>query len=164
MVMWYSQECNSQKSYSQECLDSWKCMIPWTKHYLKDEIKSLIRRGRLSRYMWYMEWKEHEEHDRRTRSRSLKQKDNNWTNAEKNQILGTVETTAGGFTGGGLLNKAWKWHLWTVMTMEAKWRKDQYKPIYFTEDDFGDIDRVHDDPMVILALVHNFLVKRILVD
>ena len=48
--------------------------------------------------------------------------------------------------------------------MEAKWRKDQYKPIYFTEDNFGDINQAHDDPMVILVLIHNFLVKQILVD
>ena len=50
------------------------------------------------------------------------------------------------------------------MTMEAKWRKDQYERIYFTEDEFCDIDQVHDDPMVILVLVHNFLVKQILVN
>ena len=50
------------------------------------------------------------------------------------------------------------------MTVEAKRRKDRYELIYFTKDDFGDIDRAHDDPMVILAFVHNFLVKRILVD
>ena len=70
----------------------------------------------------------------------------------------------GGFAGGGSSNKARKWHLWCIMTSEAKWRKDHYEPIYFIEDDFGDIDREHDDPMVILALIHNFLVKQILVD
>ena len=51
-----------------------------------------------------------------------------------------------------------------MMTAEPKRRRDKHEPIYFTEDDFGDIDRAHDDPMVILALVHNFLVKRILVN
>ena len=50
------------------------------------------------------------------------------------------------------------------MSIEAKQRKDQYEPIYFIEDDFGYIDQVHDNPMVISALVHNFLVKWILVD
>ena len=50
------------------------------------------------------------------------------------------------------------------MTTEAKQRKDHHEPIYFTEDDFRDIDREHDDPMVISTLIHNFLVKRILVD
>ena len=50
------------------------------------------------------------------------------------------------------------------MTMEAKWEKDHYEPIYFTKDNFGDIDREHDDPMVISTLIHNFLVKWILVN
>ena len=43
-------------------------------------------------------------------------------------------------------------------------KKRPAEPIYLIEDDFGDIDRVHNDPMVISALIHNFLVKRILVD
>ena len=50
------------------------------------------------------------------------------------------------------------------MAVEAKRRKERYKPIYFTDDDFGNIDRAHDNPMVISKLVHNFLVKQILVD
>ena len=45
------------------------------------------------------------------------------------------------------------------MTTEVKWRKDHHEPIYFTEDGYGDIDREHDNPMVISALIHNFLVK-----
>ena len=84
-------------------------------------------------------------------------------NAEKN-LLNTMETIVGGFVGGGLSNKTRKWHLWVMMIVEPKWRRDQYEPIYFTEDDFGDIDWAHNDPMVILVLVHNFLVKWILVD
>ena len=129
---------------------------------LKDEIKYLTRKGRLSRYRWYDEQKEWEEHDRRTRSWLPRQRDNNQMNVEENQILGTVEAIMGGFTGGGSLHNAWKWHLWIVITAEAKQRKDQYEPIYFTEDDIGDIDWAHDNLMVISALVHNFLVKQIL--
>ena len=51
-----------------------------------------------------------------------------------------------------------------MMTVEAKRRKDHYEPTYFAEDNFGDIDQAHDDLMVISALMHKFLVKRILVD
>ena len=36
-------------------------------------------------------------------------------------------------------------------------------PICFTED-LGDMDKEHDDPMVIFTLIQNFLVKWILVD
>ena len=82
----------------------------------------------------------------------------------KNQILGTIETILGSFTGGGLSNNAWKRHLWAIMNVEPKKRRNQYKPIYFFEEDFGDIDQDHDDPMVISTLIHNFLVKWILID
>ena len=77
--------------------------------------------------------------------------------------MGTIETILGGFVGGGASNRSHKWHLQAVMNTEPKKQRDQYEPIYFIEEDFGDIDREHDDPMVILMLVHNFLIKRILV-
>ena len=49
-----------------------------------------------------------------------------------------------------------------MMNVESKKRKQHSKPIYFTEEDFGDIDREHNDPMVISALIYNFLVKQVL--
>ena len=48
-------------------------------------------------------------------------------------------------------------------TKHKKW-SEKYEPIYFTEEDFRDINKNHDDPMVILVLIHNFLVKQVLVD
>ena len=48
--------------------------------------------------------------------------------------------------------------------LKVKNRKKYYNPIYFTEEDFGDIERKHDDPMVISTLIHNFLVNQVLVD
>ena len=85
-------------------------------------------------------------------------------NHDENQILGTVETIASGSVRGGPSHNAQKQHMRTVMTIEAKRRRERYEPICFIEEDFGNIDRAHDDPMVISALVHNFLVKRVLVD
>ena len=78
--------------------------------------------------------------------------------------MGTVETIAGGFAGGGASNKAKKRHLKAVMNAENKRCKEQYEPICFKEEDFREIEREHDDSMVISALIHNFLVKRVLVD
>ena len=49
------------------------------------------------------------------------------------------------------------------MKKNKKW-KECYKRICFIEEDFEDIDKEHDNPMVISALMHNFLVKRILID
>ena len=51
-----------------------------------------------------------------------------------------------------------------VMNKERKKWKDHYEPIYFTKEDFGDIDKEHDNPRVILALIHNFLVKQVLIN
>ena len=51
-----------------------------------------------------------------------------------------------------------------MMNIENKKWKEYYGPIYFTEEDFKDIDREYNDLMVILALIHNFLVKRILIN
>ena len=50
------------------------------------------------------------------------------------------------------------------MNTKHKKRREKYEPIYFIEEDFGDIDWEHDDPIVILVLIYNFLVKRILVN
>ena len=47
---------------------------------------------------------------------------------------------------------------------ETQAKKRLIRAIYFTEDDFDDIDHAHNNPMVILTLIYNFLVKRILVD
>ena len=61
-------------------------------------------------------------------------------------------------------NNAKKRHLKAVMNVENKRQKEYYEPIYFTKEDFGDIEREHDNPMVISALIHNFLVKRVLIN
>ena len=82
----------------------------------------------------------------------------------KQQILGIVETISRGFVRRGTLNNAKKRHLQAVMNVESKRWKVHYKPIYFIEEDFRDIDKEHDDPMMIPTLVHNFLVKRLLID
>ena len=50
------------------------------------------------------------------------------------------------------------------MNKKNKYWKEHYEPIYFMKEDFGDIDREHDDPMVILALIHNMLTKWVLIN
>ena len=75
---------------------------------LKDEIESLIRKGKLSKYMRYEERKEREEHDRRARSQLPKQRENCRTNIDENQISSTIETISGDFARGDLSNNARK--------------------------------------------------------
>ena len=46
--------------------------------------------------------------------------------------------------------------------LKKKKQKKHYEPIYFTKEDFEDVKREHDNLKVISALIHNFLVKRVL--
>ena len=62
------------------------------------------------------------------------------------------------------MNNAKKRLLQAIMNLESKKCKEHYEPIYFTMEDFGDIEREHDDLMVILTLIHNFLIKQVLID
>ena len=80
------------------------------------------------------------------------------------QILGAIETIARGFLGGGISNNARKRHLRAMMNADNKKWREHYEPIYFTEEDFRDIKKEHNDQMAISILIHNFLVKRVLID
>ena len=51
-----------------------------------------------------------------------------------------------------------------MMNVKIKRRKEHYEPIYFAKKNFGDINKQHDDPMVISTLIHNFLIKRVLIN
>ena len=54
------------------------------------------------------------------------------------------------------------------MSIDSVERKPKRIPrhpaIFFTEEDLGGIDRNLDDPVVILVIVANFLVKKVIVD
>lgn len=69
---------------------------------------------------------------------------------------------AEGFVGGGISNSAGKRYvhnLKLVMAIEAAKKSTRSMPhITFTNEDFGDIDRCHNDPMVINIEMPNFLV------
>ena len=74
-----------------------------------------------------------------------------------------------GFIGGGFSNNACKRHLKIVMAVEGKKVKpnDQEKGqvISFSNEDYYEgFDRDHDNLMVIIVTVHNYVIKRILVD
>ena len=84
--------CKFHKDYGHDTND---CIT------LKDEIESLIRKGRLSRYRWNGEQKEQEEHDKSTRSWLPYHRESNRMNIEENQILDIVEKIMGSFTEGG---------------------------------------------------------------
>lgn len=79
-----------------------------------------------------------------------------------------VEVIVRGFTGGGLNNNAQKRHLQVMMVVENKKVKSENTGkalvISFSNDDnLKGFDHDHDDLMVTTIMVHNYVVKRILV-
>ena len=79
-------------------------------------------------------------------------------------ILGLEETISRGFAKEKVSKNTKKRHLWSVMTIERKKIREQYKCIYFMEEDFEDVNRDHNKLMVILMLAHNFINRQILVN
>ena len=129
---------------------------------LKDEIETLIQKGKLTKYKCYNDQGKSEECGW-SHSPWRKEMNDKMKQVEQ-QILEIVETIARGFARRGISNNARKRYLWAFMNSKSKKWKGHYKPIYFIEEDFGDIEREHDDPMVISALIHNFLVKQVLIN
>ena len=69
----------------------------------------------------------------------------------------------------GISNNTYKRHLWKVLIVENKKvkpkKRESDQVISFSDDDYPKgFDRDHNDPMVITATIHNYAVKRILVD
>lgn len=76
---------------------------------------------------------------------------------------------SGCFVGGGTSNTFKKTALREVMTL-SKGKQPQMKtekkcpPLYFFDEDLGDILPDHNDPLVITAYMANFEVRRVFVD
>ena len=83
--------------------------------------------------------------------------------------MGVVEVIAIGFVRGDLSNNAQKRYLQAVMAVESKkvnpHEVENNVVISFSDDDYPDgFNLDHDDSMMINATIHNYVVKRILVD
>ena len=48
-------------------------------------------------------------------------------------------------------------------TKNKRW-KEHYEPMYFIKEDFEDINKEDDNPMVISTLIHNFFIKQVLIN
>ena len=84
-------------------------------------------------------------------------------------MICVVEIITGRFARGGLNNNTKKRHLQVIMVVENKKVKndDINKGLiisFFDENYFNGFDRDHDVPMVITTTVHNYAIKRVLVD
>ena len=84
-------------------------------------------------------------------------------------MMAVVDVISRGFVGGGLNNNAQKRHLRAVITIENKKAKpddvENSVVLSLSDDDYLEgFDRDHDDPMVIATTIHNYVVKRNLMD
>ena len=87
---------------------------------LRDEIETLIKKGKLAKYKQYRGRKE-EEKKECERSHSLGWRDVGGRSGQAEQhILGMVEKILGGFAGGRKLNNAKKRHLKVVLNAKNK--------------------------------------------
>ena len=84
-------------------------------------------------------------------------------------MMGVVKVIVGGFIGEGFSNNARKRHLWTMIVVESQKVKldDQEKGhvIFFSNEDYcKGFNLDYDDSMVIIAAIHNYAIKRFLID
>ena len=78
-------------------------------------------------------------------------------------ITSMVETIIGGFVGGGKSMNSRKRHSHLVITISERKLKRRSNPmISFLEKGlYSKFDRKHDDQMVIIVTIHNYVVKKI---
>ena len=126
---------------------------------LKNEIKYLIRRGHLSRYV-----------ASEGRERVQPQPPRQPTPVQHQPLLGEIHVISGGFVGGGESSLARKAHLRSIRSRETLEVQTVSKlPRLDTTITFSDLDmegcqHPHDDPLVIKTIVANKTIHRVLVD
>ncbi|XP_043687560.1 uncharacterized protein LOC122638777 [Telopea speciosissima] len=139
---------------------------------LKDEIEALIQRGRLNRFVK----KEANNRNMDSRAREPKERCKSSPKADKeeplrgkphieNAPLREITTIFGGPGMGGKTSNFRKQHAQNVLQTETaiKKRRTSY-PITFFDEDLIDIQKHHDDALVIKMVITNCMVGRILVD
>ena len=89
--------------------------------------------------------------------------------AHDSRTMGVIEVITEGFPRGDLSNNAHKRLVRVVMAVESKKVKPQEVEksavISFSDEDYPDgLDLDHDNLMVIITTIHNYAIKRILVD
>ena len=103
-----SKYCKFHRDYGHDTNDSVT---------LKDEIEILIRRAKLTKYRRYGEWEVDKNKEcERSRSPSRRETNDRARHTEQ-QIVGTIETIAGGFARGGISNNVRKRYLRAMMNV-----------------------------------------------
>ncbi|XP_020237882.1 uncharacterized protein LOC109817098 [Cajanus cajan] len=142
---------------------------------LKDKIEDLIKQGQLQGFIdrphssrnTHRSRRDDQAKQRRTESRSYRERSRSRERREEPsaQPRRVINTIAGGFAGGGSSSSAQRRHLRAVRHVHAiEIVRHRLPTITFTEADFKGIDPYQDDPMVISVEIHNFIVRKTLVD
>jgi len=143
---------------------------------LKDKIEELIKAGHLRHFV------QTSQEDGKTRA-DMGKKQEGRRNTSKNErrgregreggdrqrtmpVRGVINMIAGGFPGGGTTSSSQKRHLRAVSSVYSISRsnKRDLSPMLFTNADFRNINRRHDDPMVVTIEVANFVIMKTLID
>ena len=128
--------------------------------HLKDQVETLIRQGKLQKYVKKMDpyryqWKEDQD-----RTQEIK---------DTNPPTGEIKTISGGITAGGTLKSLKKAqgreinsvHSWLL---PMKMPRNDELDIVFLERDGRGIRQPHDDPLVIMLRVEEFNIHWVLID
>ncbi|XP_058223097.1 uncharacterized protein LOC131332815 [Rhododendron vialii] len=133
---------------------------------LKQQIKELIQRGKLQRFVT----KKHQKISMRDDT-SKERKD---ATAPRSGPNGEIKVIHGGLAGGGESSNARKAHLRKLRTKEylevntvsrpSKIQKKEEIPIIFSEEDIKGTQVPHDDPLVITIVMATYITRRVLID
>ena len=139
--------------YTEDCRD------------LKEQIKELIRKGKLQMYVKKGKSSRFRDDDKNQRRFSPKDEDH--TSHRPQTVIREIRTITGGpFTGRSFisLKKACQRQVNNVhMTPSFKQRRTNQE-MSFNEEDARGVKQPHSDPLVIMLMIEGFNTKRILVD
>ena len=135
---------------------------------LKREIKYLIRRGYLRRFIAP---ENQSQNQAQNQAPAQQPPPPPWqTIIQHQQPLGEIHVISGGFAGGGESSSARKAHLHSIRSAEIGEIQAVFKlprldtSITFSDSDLEGCQHPHDDPLIVRAVVANKTVHRVLVD
>ncbi|XP_050895535.1 uncharacterized protein LOC127102173 [Lathyrus oleraceus] len=140
-------------------------------HQLNKEIKILIRRGRLMSYVKDVEGqtgkRRHPREDTNSENPTQKKGKNIEEVREAQMTRHTLNTIAGGFTGGGETSSSRKRYAWTMMHVWQKPSSEEEETPNIISFSIRDAEGVlvhENDSMVIKVKIRDWSVKQVLVD
>ncbi|XP_065618123.1 uncharacterized protein LOC136062684, partial [Quercus suber] len=139
--------------YTEDCRD------------LKEQIEELIRRGKLQKFVKKGEHSKFREENKRQQGSSSRNDDRQ--SQPPQNVVGEIQTIAGGPTTGGSFKSLKKTHQRQVNSVHVTHLPKQRRTdqdMTFNESDSRGVKQPHNDPLVIKLAIEGFNTKRVLVD